>query len=150
MNSCVSIPGTLGTSAFTRRYTRQRHRLSQKAQLDHGKGFERVFQRDRGWHVEWGLASAVPVGLSLSPSSALVAPGDQLHARPYAGKKSRPFWCSELVYALTRLSVSLEDGLLTPSFLMPPSNSGENKWAIHAKREKKGEPGGGDTTDKLH
>lgn len=76
-------------------------------------------------------------------------PGAQLHALPYAGKMSRPFWCSELVYALTRLSVSLEDGLLTPSFLMPPSNSGENKWAIHAKREEKGERGGGDATDKL-
>lgn len=67
MNSPVSIgPGTLGTGASTHRHTRQRHQLSQKAQLDHEKGFERVFQSDRGWHVEWGLASVGPVALSVS------------------------------------------------------------------------------------
>lgn len=100
-----------------------------------------MFQRDRGWHVEWGLASVGPVALSVS-QFCTVAQGDQLQALPYAGKKSRPFWYSELVYALTRLSVFLEDGILTPSFLMPPSNSGENKWAIHAKREKRVSPEG--------
>lgn len=94
---------------------------------------------DGMWSGAWHLSAP---WLSLSPSSAPVAPGDQLHALPYAGKKSRPFWYSQLVYALTRLSVSLEDGILTPSFLMPPSNSGENKWAIHAKREKRVSPEG--------
>lgn len=42
---------------------------------------------------------------------------------------------SKLVYALTCLSPQ-RTGPLLPSCLVPPSNSGGNKWTIHVKRER--------------